>query len=118
MLLSGFLALITAAAATIFLGLASNDIFGHFFAQDGGYIIYDLIIAICIFFIVKHNYKSFWYVPLIANLFGIFAFYKQSFSSERELNYIFIGWGLSIIVTIIAVLIGKKKKLQSTRSKG
>jgi hypothetical protein len=107
--MSGVLAFLTALGASIFLSLARGDLFGHFFSQDGGYIAYDLIIAICIFFIVKKTPKSFWYVPFIANLGGILAvFVLHSFDHPLEFTYTFAGWGLSIIVTIIASLIGKR----------
>jgi hypothetical protein len=107
MFLSGVLAYFTTFVASVFLINARHDYFGQFFSQDGGFITYDLIISICIFFIVKKNYRSFWYVPVIANLGGILAvFVIHYFDHPLEFTYIFAGWGLSVIVTIIAAIIG------------
>ncbi len=78
-------------------------------SEDIGYIIYGIIVAIACFFICKHNPKSVWYVPIIANIFGIFAAIVEP---NFWITYLWIlicgGWVLSIIASILGRVVGQR----------
>jgi hypothetical protein len=68
-----------------------------------GFILYDLLIAIGCFYIVKQNPKSIWYSPLICNAYSIAgAFISPGFLSALV---------LSIIASIIGVRTGKGNRI-------
>ena len=73
------------------------------------YIIFDVLIAIGCYFIVKWNPKSIWYVPLICNVLGIIsAIVEPTFWKTSLWMFICSGWVLSIIASIIGARVGKK----------
>jgi hypothetical protein len=68
-----------------------------------GFILYDLLIAVACFYIVKQNPKSIWYVPLICNVYSIAgAFIDPGFLGTLI---------LSIIASIIGVRAGKRNTI-------
>jgi hypothetical protein len=72
-------------------------------------IIYYLVISVCCFFIVKQNPGSIWYVPLICNaLLILSAIVESNFWKGTDWIFVCSGWALSVIVSIIGALIGKK----------
>lgn len=72
-------------------------------------VIYNLIIAICCFFIIKKNPLSIWYVPIICNiLFIISALIEPNFWKGSDWIFVCSGWVLSIIASIIGMLMGKR----------
>jgi len=72
------------------------------------YILYDLVIAFCCYFIVKQNPKSIWYVPIICNVLGIIsAIVEPTFWITSLWILICGGWVISIIVSIIGARAGK-----------
>jgi hypothetical protein len=76
------------------------------------YILYDLVIAFCCYFIVKQNPKSIWYVPIICNVLGIIsAIVEPTFWISALWIVIGSGWVLSIIVSIIGARAGKRKAI-------
>ena len=76
------------------------------------YILYDLVIAFCCYFIVKQNPSSIWYVPIICNVLGIIsAIVEPSFWITSLWILICGGWVLSIIVSIIGARMGKRKAI-------
>ena len=116
---SSILALLTVIAAVIVLfglaeGLGSvmkiDDNIGEVLA----YIIYDILIAIGCFYIVKTNPKSVWYVPVICNAVGIIAaIVEPTFWNTSLWILICGGWALSIITSIIGAIVGKRKLIKS-----
>jgi hypothetical protein len=73
------------------------------------YIIYDIFIAVCCFFIVRQNPKSIWYVPLICNAVGIIAaIIEPTFWVTSLWMLICVGWVLSIITSFIGARVGKR----------
>jgi len=73
------------------------------------YIIFDVLIAVGCFYIVKWNPKSIWYVPIICNVIGIIAaIVEPSFWKSSLWILICGGWVLSIITSIIGARVGKK----------
>jgi predicted permease len=72
-------------------------------------VIYNLVIAVCCFFIVKQNPSSIWYVPIICNvLFIISALVEPNFWKGSDWIFVCSGWVLSIIASIIGALVGRK----------
>ena len=70
-LLAGFLSFIFLFIFAALLGSIlpiDEDI-----SEGIAYVLLGIIIAASCYFICKHNPKSVWYVPIIANIFGIFA---------------------------------------------
>jgi hypothetical protein len=108
------LAAITFVAAIILLfGLAA--ILGEAFkineniGDSSAYILYDLFIAACCFFIIRQNPKSIWYVPIICNLAGITsAIVEPNFWITSLWMLICGGWVLSIITSIIGARVGRR----------
>ena len=73
------------------------------------YILLDLFIAVCCFFIVRQEPKTIWYVPIICNAVGIFsAIDEPNFWISYLWMFICGGWVLSIIASIIGYYIGRK----------
>jgi hypothetical protein len=73
------------------------------------YIIFDVLIAVGCFYIVKWNPKSIWYVPLICNVIGIIAaIIEPSFWRTSLWMLISSGWVLSLIASIIGARVGRK----------
>jgi CDP-diglyceride synthetase len=71
--------------------------------------IYDLLVAIGCYYIVKWNPKSIWYVPVICNFYGITGFIMVSdFRTTYLCILMIIGWTLSILASIIGYRIGKR----------
>lgn len=72
------------------------------------YIIFDVLIAIGCFFIVKWNPKSVWYVPLICNIFAIIAaIIEPTFWKTSLWMLICGGWVLSIAASALGMWAGK-----------
>jgi hypothetical protein len=74
------------------------------------YVIFALFIAACCYFIVRHDPKSIWYVPVICNVFGIITAIVEPNFWVTPLG-IFIGGGmvLSVIASIFAYRAGKRR---------
>jgi len=74
------------------------------------YVVYDLVIVVGCYFIVKQNPPSIWYVLIISNLAGILpAFIERNFWISMMWVFVCSGWVLSILAAIVGMLIGKKK---------
>ena len=72
------------------------------------YIIFDVLIAVGCFYIVKWNPKSIWYVPLICNVIGIIAaIIEPSFWRTSLWMLICAGWVLSVIASVIGARVGR-----------
>jgi uncharacterized membrane protein len=68
-----------------------------------GFILYDLLIAIACFYIVKQNPKSIWYAPLICNAYSIAgAFIAPGFLGALV---------LSIIASILGIRVAKRNTI-------
>jgi hypothetical protein len=73
------------------------------------YIIFDVLIAVGCFYIVKWNPKSIWYVPLICNAVGIIAaIIEPNFWITSLWVLICCGWILSVIASVIGARIGRR----------
>lgn len=73
------------------------------------YILYGVAIAAACYFICKHNPRSFWYVPIIANISGILsAIVESSFWVTDLWIFMAIGWVLSLIASIIGRVVGQR----------
>jgi hypothetical protein len=108
------LAILTLIGATIVL-FGIGEGLGSFIKIKGDigeaipYILYDLVIAFCCYFIVKQNPSSIWYVPVICNVLSIIsAIVEPSFWITSLWILIGIGWVLSIIVSLIGARVGKR----------
>jgi hypothetical protein len=76
------------------------------------YIIYNLIIAGCCFYICRQNPKSIWYVPVLCNIIGIIsAIIEPNFWISSLWIAICSGWVLSIILSIIGARLGGRKEI-------
>ena len=72
------------------------------------YIIFDILITVGCFYIVKWNPKSIWYVPLICNVIGIIAAIVEPTFWITSLWMLYIGgWVLSIIASYLGARAGK-----------
>ena len=72
------------------------------------YILFDILIAVGCFYIVKWNPKSIWYVPLICNVVGIIAAIVEPTFWRTSLGILyFVGWVLSIIASYLGARAGK-----------
>jgi hypothetical protein len=73
------------------------------------YIIFDIMIAVGCFFIIKWNPKSIWYVVLICNAVGIIAaIIEPTFWHTSLWMLICGGWVLSLIASFIGARIGRR----------
>ncbi len=73
------------------------------------YIIFDVLIAIGCFYIVKWNPKSIWYVPLICNAIGIIAAIIEPTFWQTSLWMLYCGgWVLSLVASILGLRVGKR----------
>jgi hypothetical protein len=108
------LALFTLFGATIVMQLIG---FGYFLklnkniAETISFILYGIIIAVCCYFIIKKNPKSFWYVLLICNAVVIIDAIAGTNFWINTSKWILMcsGFVLSIITSIIGARIGKRK---------
>jgi hypothetical protein len=76
------------------------------------YVLYDLIIAVCCFFIVRQNPGSIWYVPVICNLLGIIsAILEPNFWISSMWIYVCTGWVLSLTASITGARIGRRTSI-------
>ena len=104
---SAVLALLTFFGALILLFGIGEGIGG----EIGGtlaYILSDLVIAVCCFFIIKQNPRSIWYVPIICNLMGIIAaIVEPNFWISSMWIYVCIGWVLSLFTSIFGAYKGR-----------
>jgi hypothetical protein len=107
-ILSVAFALLTLVVATFFL-LVVHEAIGRFLGQAVPYLLYDLVIAIGCFFIIRQNTGSIWYVPIISNAIGILiVIVPGSLGTLKEYLLIYGGLVLSLIVSIIARWMGKR----------
>ena len=73
------------------------------------YIIFDVLIAVGCFYIVKWNPRSIWYVPLICNAIGIIAaIIEPTFWVTSLWMLICGGWVLSLITSVLGAWEGRK----------
>lgn len=81
------------------------------------YIIFDVLIAVGCFYIVRWNPKSIWYVVLICNAVGIIAaIIEPTFWHTTLWMLICGGWVLSVIASIIGALVGRKAATNDTNA--
>ena len=111
---SAVLAIITVVGAFIIL-FGIGEGLGSFIKIKGDigeaipYILYDIVIAFCCYFIVKQNPGSIWYVPIICNVLGIIsAIVEPNFWITPMWIPFCSGWLLSIIASIIGSRVGKR----------
>jgi hypothetical protein len=110
-ILSGCLASVTLIFATILMFAIGETVFRN--AKGIGevipYLLNDIVITVCCYFIVKKYPSSIWYVPLICNLVGIIAaIVEPSFWITSMWIPVCGGWVLSIIASIIGAMVGKR----------
>ena len=73
------------------------------------YISYGILIAIACYFICRQNPKSFWYVPILCNIFGIIsAVVEPNFWITPLWIVICCGWLLSLIAAVSGAILGKR----------
>jgi hypothetical protein len=73
------------------------------------YILFDGLVAVGCFYIVKWNPKSIWYVPLICNAAGIIAAVVETTFWHTSLWMLICGgWVLSIITSISGARVGRR----------
>lgn len=73
------------------------------------YVIFDVLIAVGCFFIIKLNPKSIWYVLLICNAIGIIAaFIEPTFWKTSLWILICVGWVLSLVASILGARAGRQ----------
>ena len=73
------------------------------------YIVFDVLIAVGCFYIVKWNPRSIWYVPLICNAIGIIAAFIEPTFWKTELWMLYCGgWALSLVASIMGARIGRR----------
>jgi hypothetical protein len=78
-------------------------------AETSPYISYAVIISIASFYICKNNPKSFWYVPILCNPFGIIStIVEPNFWATAMWIFICGGWLLSIIGAVSGAIVGRK----------
>jgi hypothetical protein len=78
--------------------------------DDLAYVVFDLVIVVGCYFIVKQNPGSIWYVLIISNLAGIIpAIIEPTFWKTTLWMFVCSGWVLSILAAIAGMRIGKKK---------
>ena len=105
---SALLALIT-FFVSLFLLFGIGEGIGGEIGENLAYILSDLVIAICCYIIIKHNPRSFWYVPVICNLIGIIAAIgEHNFWITTMWIYNVSGWVISVIASIIGARNGRK----------
>lgn len=81
-----------------------------YIADASPYISYAIIISVACFYICKHNPKSFWYVPILCNPFGIIsAIVEPNFWTTTMWILVCGGWVLSIIGSISGAMVGRKE---------
>ena len=113
------LALLTMLLAFIVLMIVSDIVAAILKLSEGKgelvfYIFYNLIIAGGCFFICRQNPKSILYVPVLCNILGIFfAIAEPTFCKGTLWIIICSGWALSLIVSIIGALIGKRTTISN-----
>jgi len=100
-------ALLTLVAATLVAGFLKNRLNGEYL-QYLPLILYDLIISVCCFFIIRQNPGSILYVPIICNAIGIWIALHPEGNNGKELLLIYSGFILSLIISIIGARIGRK----------
>lgn len=112
---SWMLSVLTVFGATIVLFCLGEGV-GQFIRINEGiggvlaYIIFDIMIALGCFYIVKWNPKSIWYVPLICNVVGIIAaIVEPTFWKTSLWMLICGGWVVSIIASFIGAKVRKNK---------
>ncbi len=70
------------------------------------YLGYGVVVAIMCYFICKAHPTSFWYTPIICNAMSITSVLVEQ---NPSITLIFgIGWGLSVIGTVMGTLRGKR----------
>ena len=72
------------------------------------FIIYDLVVTVCCYFIVRKNPSSIWYVPIICNADAIIFINDPILFTTSLWIFLFGGLVLSIIVSIIGARAGKR----------
>ncbi|OGU84683.1 MAG: hypothetical protein A2W11_07675 [Ignavibacteria bacterium RBG_16_35_7] len=108
------LALLTAFVTSILL-IVIASLLGSILPIDENisegiaYIVFNILVAAACFFICKHDPKSVWYVPIIANIPGIFsAIVEPNFWITDLWIFIGIGWVLSVVASILGAIVGRR----------
>lgn len=117
------LALLTMVLAFIVLMIVGDMIAAIFEISDENtaaelmfYMLYNLIIAAGCFFICRKDYKSFWYVPVLCNLPGIFsAIVEPNFWISSLWIIICSGWILSLAAAFAGAYLGRKNLTQNVK---
>jgi hypothetical protein len=110
------LAVFTLFGSTIVMKLVGDGFFlkiNRNIAEVISYSLYGIIIAVCCYFIVKKNPKSFWYVLLICNaVVIILAIAGPDFWINTSKWLLMCGgFVLSIITSLIGARVGKRKAI-------
>ena len=106
---SWVLAVFTLFGATIVTKLIDEGLvlkINENMAEVISYSLYGIIIAVCCYFLVKKNPKSFWYVLLICNAFIIIAAFVPDFWISTSMWIPMCG---GLVLSIIASIIGARK---------
>ena len=113
---SVWLALLCLIVFTIVLAVVDELV--HSFDEGGtiAYMLFGLLSTIACYFIIKKNPRSVWYVPLIINSLLILSAFIESFFWRLPPNAsgtpmwipVCFGWILTLILSIIAAIKGKK----------
>ena len=72
------------------------------------FIIYDLVVAVCCYFIVRNNPGSIWYVPAICNADAIIFINDPVFWTTPLWIFLFGGLVVSIIISIFGARAGRR----------
>jgi len=80
---------------------------------DIAYGMFELMVVVGCFFIVKWNPKSIWYAPLICNILGfIIAITNPAFWKTSMWIVFSGGWALSLIASILGVWVGRRAAIK------
>lgn len=102
-------AVFTLIVTTIVLFAVDGTLMPFYKSGNIAYDIFDVLVAVGCFFIVRQNPKSIWYVPLICNVFFIIsAFLKVGFWDTLLWIPVVSGLGVSILVSVIGAIIGRR----------
>lgn len=105
---------IMASIVTLVVMFILGYFFGSFInvvdSEFIGYIIYDILIIVFCFYICRIYPKSYWYVPILTNLFGLIsAMVEPTFWETNQWKIICTGWILSVLSSLLGRNFGLKK---------
>ena len=105
------------AAFAISYGLKLSGVLNDYLAVLTGYILFDLIVAVCSYFVVIKNASNIIHVLIISNLYVVLSVLLDSNFWKSPPNPsvmpvwfpIICGWMIFIVVSIIAAEKGRKE---------